>query len=47
MLAELGHLYPVHLTCDEELTSFHLTCGMIALTGMGLRNPTVLASPSI
>ena len=46
MFVELSHLYSVDLTCDEKLARFYRQRGMIALRGMGLRNPNVFTSPS-
>ncbi|MCX2949194.1 GNAT family N-acetyltransferase [Lentzea sp. NEAU-D7] len=42
VIAEAAHLYSVDLTCDDELRPYYERLGMVALTGMGLRNRTVL-----
>lgn len=42
MLADLGDLYSVDLTCDDELTPFYAARGMLPLRGMGIRNPHAL-----
>jgi len=42
ILAEGAHLYSVDLTCDDELRPYYERLGMVALTGMGVRNRAVL-----
>ncbi|MFJ5990424.1 GNAT family N-acetyltransferase [Lentzea sp. NPDC092896] len=42
IVAEAAHLYSVDLTCDEALRPYYERLGMAALTGMGLRNRSVL-----
>ena len=42
VVAEAAHLYSVDLTCDDALRPYYERLGMTALTGMGLRNRTVL-----
>ncbi len=42
MLADLGDLYSVDLTCDDELAPFYAARGMLPLRGMGIRNPPAL-----
>jgi ribosomal protein S18 acetylase RimI-like enzyme len=36
--AEAAHFYSVDLVCDDALRPYYERLGMIALTGMGLRN---------
>lgn len=43
MLDELGDLYSVDLTCDDELTPYYAARGLHPLRGMGIRNPAALA----
>src|SRR5215204_6117647 len=43
LLDELRSLYMVDLVCDPELEGFYRRFGMVALTGMALRNRTALA----
>lgn len=38
VLAEAEHLYSVDLVCDEELRPYYERLGMVALTGMIVRN---------
>jgi len=45
-LTELGTLYSVDLTCEENLTEFYVHRGMIPLRGMATRNPAALANPA-
>lgn len=42
IVAEAAHLYSVDLTCDDSLRPYYERLGMSALTGMGLRNRSVL-----
>ncbi|MEU3644161.1 GNAT family N-acetyltransferase [Lentzea sp. NPDC034063] len=42
IVAEGAHLYSVDLTCDDALRPYYERLGMAALTGMGLRNRSVL-----
>jgi GNAT superfamily N-acetyltransferase len=42
MLTELDHLYSIDLVCDEQLRPFYERLGLVALTGMGWRNPSAL-----
>ncbi|MEV6711092.1 GNAT family N-acetyltransferase [Lentzea sp. NPDC051208] len=42
VVAEAARLYSVDLTCDDALRPYYERLGMTALTGMGLRNRTVL-----
>jgi ribosomal protein S18 acetylase RimI-like enzyme len=38
IVAETAHFYSVDLVCDDALRPYYERLGMIALTGMGLRN---------
>ncbi|MEU0879518.1 GNAT family N-acetyltransferase [Lentzea sp. NPDC005914] len=38
VVAEAQHLYSIDLVCDESLRPYYERLGMVALTGMGLRN---------
>lgn len=38
IVAEAGHMYSIDLACDDELRPYYERLGMIAFTGMGLRN---------
>lgn len=42
MLASLGGLYSVDLTCDPELRTYYQRLGLRPLQGMGTRDITVL-----
>ncbi|CAM3266455.1 GNAT family N-acetyltransferase [Stackebrandtia soli] len=43
--AALSHMYSIDLVCDANLVDYYRRHGMIALSGMGLRHPEVLAEP--
>ncbi|MDX8028897.1 GNAT family N-acetyltransferase [Lentzea sp. BCCO 10_0856] len=45
ILAEAEHLYSVDLTCDDELRPYYERLGMIAFTGMGVRNRAAIRFP--
>ncbi|MET9226276.1 GNAT family N-acetyltransferase [Lentzea sp. NPDC003310] len=38
VVAEAGGMYSIDLVCDEELRPYYERLGMIAFTGMGLRD---------
>ncbi|MDX3661220.1 GNAT family N-acetyltransferase [Streptomyces sp. ID05-26A] len=42
IVAEAAHLYSVDLVCDDALRPYYERLGMVALTGMGLRNRAAL-----
>jgi ribosomal protein S18 acetylase RimI-like enzyme len=44
ILASLGNLYSIDLTCDPELRPYYERLGLRPLHGMGIRNATALSN---